>query len=421
MNIQREHLISFGKMNKYYILPFITPVVSMIRNSLIFIIKDKNASLELDLLFLILSSFEYFASGLILYLFSHYTREKKKKMIYINSVNDESSLNAKISGISISVSEQNAGQNYKLKLFLLLTVMAISPILNFPFGFFTNDPDILETRYYCFLFITGLSRCLLGIKIYRHQLFSIIISSIGFIIFGVLFFKDNKFEPLDNLRYLISCGVYSLYLVLLKYLTKKYYFFSPGKIFMSIGVIMLVLVLIGAMIFSLIDKKDLSFFKLSFDLNIGLLEIIFLVIIFFLHIIYNILTFSVIFYFNPNHFIITDIFKPFLFWTFRIIYKSITEENYSYALQVIGYVIQFIAALIYNEIIILNFWKLNVDTVKGLHGRLIYETNNLKAWEDEKKEGIRDTLIEMEGGYKVNIEKTRTTKSIGLLNPRASV
>ena len=59
--------------------------------------------------------------------------------------------------------------------------------------------------------------------------------------------------------------------------------------------------------------------------------------------------------------------------------------------------------------------------MKGLHGRLIYETNNLKAWEDEKKEGIRDTLIEMEGGYKVNIEKTRTTKSIGLLNPRASV
>ena len=126
------------------------------------------------------------------------------------------------------------------------------------------------------------------------------------------------------------------------------------------------------------------------------------------------MTFSVILYFNPNLFIISDIFRPLLFWLFKIVYDSTVEDTYSYIFKSIGYLIQFISALIYNEIIIFNFCGLNVHTIKGLQDRLKIDINLSILDEDQES---RDTQVEMEGGYNVELDKTRTQKSLGLLNP----
>ena len=420
MSEEKFHLISFGKMNKYYIFPFITPVFSMMRSSIIFIIKKENKDLELSLFFLILSSLAYTGCGIILFLLSFCSKHKKIKSSDIeNGVEDTNlgSIQTK-QNFSIAISKKSAGSNYKINLFLILTLMAVSPILNLPFGFFAFDSNTLQNRYYCFLFIPLLSKWLLGIKIYKHQILAILLALSGFIIFMILFVVDDQDPSIwDNLRFLISCLLFSLHTVLVKYLTIKYYFFSPGKIYISIGVIMLFITIVGSIIYSLIKYEDLSFFKISFDFSkntIGALFYIYSIISFVLHIIYNIMTFSVILYFNPNLFIISDIFRPLLFWLFKIVYDSTVEDTYSYIFKSIGYLIQFISALIYNEIIIFNFCGLNVHTIKGLQDRLKIDVN-LSILDDDQEN--RDTQVEMEGGYNVEFDKTRTQKSLGLLNP----
>ena len=420
MSEEKFHPISFGKMNRYYIFPFITPVFSMMRSAIIFIIKKENKDLELSLFFLILSSLAYTGCGIILFLLSFCSKRKKVKSIYIeNGIEDGSiELSNSISDFSLSISKKAVGSNYKIKLFLILALMAVSPILNLPFGFFAFDSNTLQNRYYCFLFIPLLSKWLLGIKIYKHQILGILLALSGFIIFMILFFFDDQDPNIwDNLRFLTSCLLFSLHMVLVKYLTIKYYFFSPGKIYISIGIIMLFLTIFGSIIYSFIKYEDLTFFKISFDFSknaMGALFYICSMANFALHIIYNIMTFSVIFYFNPNLYIISDIFRPLLFWLFKIVYDSTIENTYSYIFKSIGYLIQFISALIYNEIIIFNFCGLNVHTIKGLQDRLKSDINLLTLDDDEEN---RDTTIEMEGGYNIKIDKTRTQKSLGLLNP----
>ena len=420
MSEEKFHLISFGKMNKYYIFPFTTPVFSMMRSSIIFIIKKENKDLELSLFFLILSSLAYTGCGIILFLLSFCSKHKKIKSSDIENGVEDTNLGSIQSkqNFSVAISKKSAGSNYKINLFLILALMAVSPILNLPFGFFAFDSNTLQNRYYCFLFIPLLSKWLLGIKIYKHQILAILLALSGFIIFMILFVIDDQDPSIwDNLRFLISCLLFSLHTVLVKYLTIKYYFFSPGKIYISIGIIMLFITIVGSIIYSLIKYEDLSFFKISFDFSkntIGALFYIYSIISFVLHIIYNIMTFSVILYFNPNLFIISDIFRPLLFWLFKIVYDSTVEDTYSYIFKSIGYLIQFISALIYNEIIIFNFCGLNVHTIKGLQDRLKIDINLSILDEDQES---RDTQVEMEGGYNVEFDKTRTQKSLGLLNP----
>ena len=69
--------ISFGKMNRYYILPFITPIFSSARSIMIFIIRRKNKDIEFNLFFLILSSFAYVGCGLFLLILSFNSKQKK--------------------------------------------------------------------------------------------------------------------------------------------------------------------------------------------------------------------------------------------------------------------------------------------------------------------------------------------------------
>ena len=90
-----------------------------------------------------------------------------------------------------------------------------------------------------------------------------------------------------DLKY--SAIIFSLHMVLVKYLTIKYYFFSPGKIYISIGIIMLFLTIFGSIIYSFIKYEDLTFFKISFDFSKNAMSALFYIYSmanFGLHIIY---------------------------------------------------------------------------------------------------------------------------------------
>lgn len=352
--IHSKSIISFGKINKYYIIPFIAPIFSTLRSYVIYTIKNDNEKIHLSFLFLILSGLAYSGCGLVLYIISNF---------------NESKLDEKEQKKQSELREKN-----KFIFAFFIFIMAISPVLNLPFGFFAYSKDTLQNRYYCFLFIPIFSKFILNINIYRHQILSLFISFLGFIIFLILFiiaYEYSSKNMADNFRFLISCFFFALHMVLFKFLFNKYFYFSPSLCYILIGLFIIIITLIGSVFYSLFEFKNLSFFSLSFDFlyqNLGAKFYLLTSLNLVLHIIHNLFSFLVIYYFSPNLYIISDIFRPLLFW----IIKTFVEENETklgIIFKSIAYLIQLIAAIIYNEIIILNFCGLDKETNKCINER----------------------------------------------------
>ena len=58
----------------------------------------------------------------------------------------------------------------------------------------------------------------------------------------------------------------------------------------------------------------------------------------------------------------------------------------------LGYLIVLFASLIYNEIIIFNFWGLSKDTKKFVEERLKEESNDLRKTENDLKIGSYERI-----------------------------
>ena len=80
---------------------------------------------------------------------------------------------------------------------------------------------------------------------------------------------------------------------------------------------------------------------------------------------------------------VTHIISPFLNWIFSVINEG--QELPDVVLYPIGYLIVVFASLIYNEIIILNFCGLNMETKKFIEQRLFNDITDLKKMELELK------------------------------------
>ena len=93
-------------------------------------------------------------------------------------------------------------------------------------------------------------------------------------------------------------------------------------------------------------------------------------------IITRVLTFLALFYFSPTLILVTDIIHPFFLWIVQTIQERtlITEVIY----YLIGYIIVFFSALIYNEIIIFNFCGLSKNTKKFVLQRENREIKQIK-------------------------------------------
>ena len=115
--------------------------------------------------------------------------------------------------------------------------------------------------------------------------------------------------------------MYSLFLVIIKYLIEKYYI-SPLKISLLFGTLGLLINIIGYVIYSLIKYHDFSYFKYCFDFseedNIVKMSI-YIVLISLFSLILQFLTLLALFYFSPTLIIVTDVISPILLWIAKII------------------------------------------------------------------------------------------------------
>ena len=175
-------------------------------------------------------------------------------------------------------------------------------------------------------FIPLFSKIILKQDIYKHQYLSLLISFIGAIFLIIplcLNFKKEFIVP--NILNFIKEINYSLFLVIIKYLVKKFYF-PPLKISLIIGLISIIINLIGYIIYCLIIN-DFRLFTECFEFSRveNKLKISILFILYFLFTTFSQLTLFVsLFYFYPTLITVSDIICPLLLSIYFIFFEGTT-------------------------------------------------------------------------------------------------
>jgi len=247
---------------------------------------------------------------------------------------------------------------------------------------YSFDKNAFEERLFLIFFISIFSQIILKMEIYNHQILSLSISLIGFLFLYIPVLKViTKEDILYNVLLLVSSIGFSLFLVLIKYLT-HFYFISPYLCLLSVGTMSTLLSFIYFLIYSFITN-DLPFIKNNFDfsdLEMGKLVYLYIVIIIISGFLLQTFSFLAIYYFSPTLFMVTDNMSSCLLW----IIKIRDDDSFSNKLyKGLGYFIVLISSLIYNEIIICNFCNFNKYTKKYLEKRQKEEALLLKKTESE--------------------------------------
>ena len=117
--------------------------------------------------------------------------------------------------------------------------------------------------------------------------------------------------------------------------------------------------------FSLIKESMSNYLLIHFFLYLEMAELVII---------------TLVFYFNPNYVYISNILAFLFIWSSEIYSYGIGKFLSSYNLtNYIGYIIVFIGALIYNELLIIYIWGLEKNTKKEINNRGIESHAQLAA------------------------------------------
>ena len=273
----------------------------------------------------------------------------------------------------------------KLHIFLMLSAMSILLVLSTITAIYSKGKNVFERRLYFLFFIALFSKIILKLDIFSHQILSLLIAFIGLILLFIpVILVIEKDDLIINICIFASSIGFSLFLVLCRLLTQNYYM-SPYLCILFIGIYSTLITLIGYIIYSLIKYKNLSYIIDAFNFeNIeldGKLLGLYYLLSFFFGSLLQILTILVIYYFSPTLWIVTDIISPFLSWIVYCIQNG--ESGRNIAFNCLGYFIVFFSSLIYNEIIICNFYGLNENVKKCIEERQKEELIEIRMSESQ--------------------------------------
>ena len=263
---------------------------------------------------------------------------------------------------------------------LLLVVIYLIPMLLDAFNPYAFKTSSSVSLFFSIISYVIFGRLILGMKIYTHQIFALIIILVGNIIIVLLVFIGKETQNfILSLLFIVSIVVlFCLY----NNLAKRYfnvYMGSPYYLMFVIGLISICLIFPYEVITVIAFGKNTSFNGIFYQMEknfekTSLYPLIFIgdIISAFLWIAGIILT---IYFFTPCHFIICESISQILSALI-----SHTLDELSVARQVIIYILFFIiflGSLIYNEIFIINICSLSKNTQKHIIIRQKEETDNI--------------------------------------------
>lgn len=263
---------------------------------------------------------------------------------------------------------------------LVLAIIYLIPMVLDAFNPYTFKTSSSVSLFFSILSYVIFGRLILGMKIYSHQIFSLIIILVSNVTIVLLIFIGRKNENIAlSLIFIFAIVVlFCLY----NNLVKKYFnvhMGSPYYLMFIIGLISICLILPYEIITVIAFGKDTKFNGIFYQMEKNfqktkLYPLIFIadVLSAFLWIAGIILT---IYFFSPCHFIICESISQIL-----STFISQPLGELSIARQIIIYIlfaIIFLGSLIYNEIFIINICSLGKNTQKHIIIRQKEETDNI--------------------------------------------
>lgn len=426
---KKDCLFSITKMNKFYLFPFLVPIVCFSTKFFSEVmkfgpnkidVKDVNPRVEHTFVFLytMINGVSHTMGGL-LYFISLFTSKSEKEKLKDNEIDDDEDLNlneGSYTGIKNNTYNsidlyQKIDKHKKLKVCGILFLMAFILTAYIIIKGYAAGHKQLEKRLYFLFFFTICRVYIFKREIYIHQKLSLGIAGLGMIILFTIYFCsiNDDYNYLYDVILFFGSFFYSFYLVLIKILTVNNGM-SPFLVLLLIGVFSTISTLIGFSIFSLVNKGDFTYISDLFQ-DSALYYVNFYIyyrnIIFYLLIntVLQVLILLVIYYFSPEVFAISDIISP-LFSYIDKVYKGKEKGAFIISSNIIGYIIVLLGAFVYNEIIVCNFCGLNKNTWKYIDERALGELDERSSCDSNSVDG-NDVVFDREN----SLEMTSSKKS----------
>ena len=379
--VEKECLFSFAKINKYFIFPFLCPIFCVIANYFIFSIIKIEGIKNKEFLLINIACSTYIGGGLLYFISYIRTKTYETRNEALDIKQRERSPS------SITYIYYDGLKTNTFKIFGILIIMSIIIALFEICSLYFINNHVFEQRLYIVFSIALFSKIILKDNIFKHQILSLFISFIGFILLIIpITFAIETSDILANILTFFISILYGLFFVLIKHLT-HYYYISPYLLLLFVGFFSIAIIFVGYTIYSLITRKDLSFFYECFDfseVHSGLIILFYFLGTFIFGSLLQTFSVLVIYYFSPTLLMVTDIISPMISWIIKII-TEIKPELSTIIINSLGYFVVLIGSLIYNEIIICNFCGFNTNTKKFFNKRENEESTLLRKTEYQIK------------------------------------
>ena len=408
-----KNLFSFQKLNKYFLLPFFIPIICFSTKFFSETMKTDGGKIKIEnvtsdnthtfvFLYQIIQSICLILGGLLYFISVHKSKTRSDSDIdlILNDTSSNSQDNSLIENIKRKKTLKNH-KKYNKKIIIIIFMPFLIIAYNLGIAYGVKHPQ-LEKRVYFLFFITLINVFIFKKQLFKHQKLALFITLIGVIpiytAFG-LYLNTKEYFIFYDILLLIGSFCYSIYLVLIKYLTLN----KQMPVFLLLlyqGILCFALTIIIYSIISMSIKGDFSYIYNIFYCNESnylcishnYLKIIFY---FILNTALQALIFLVVYIFSPELFAISDIWSP-LFSYIALWIQEKEHNGLKIFLYVLGYLIIALGAFIYNEIIICNFYGFNKNTWKAI---------DQKAYDDLYGKDTRDSFGLFED-YNVDIRES---------------
>ena len=333
---------------------------------------------------LLFTTFRYFLcyifSGILLLIFkfrtkrTHFRRESSLELSIENVKN-----NHKITSMSQVEIEQKLILKKKIiRSTLFLFLLSAIGIFTIYAGYYFKKKEYSNAKHSVrtFFEITNfavLSYFILQQKLYKHHFISYGLITIILIIIFIISYTYLKKILESIIFYFLYELVFALYDVLIKKYMNVFYK-SPYFTMFWLGLISTIALLIYDAIAYFVNP-DVSGIIIGLKDNIDNIGDFFLFVLdLIIEYAWNLGIWLLIYYYTPCHYFISEFISEYFYYLSNVIKEN--DEFYSTKngiLFSICFLLIIIFSLVFNEVIILNFWRLDYNTNKRIYERQKYE------------------------------------------------
>ena len=279
--------------------------------------------------------------------------------------------------------------------------------------------NLNPTSIFNIIAILLFSICLLHTKIYRHHVFSIIINFVCFIVLtsiDIYRIYESAENFLVSIIYLLvktfSAILYSAENVIGKIIF-LYYFLSTFELLVWKAVIDFINLIIFSIPFAFIkllgkDDQQKTAFEMIADVYEKKIYILISIVLMITNFFYTNMCLKIIDAFSPNHFVISRLLENIAAFILDLILhgKGKTEDL---IIRIVSFILLILAALIYNEFLVINicglgkYTKLFLDyeAKKDFSSSLEIMGINFDDNDDDEEDDKSDSVVEIKS-YLIN-------------------